>query len=113
MAVQEQQKDIYVCSSFQEIIDLLHRPELKERVDRVWVHGGSSVYTEAFRSPHFYRLYQTKIDKVYPSDTFFPRVDETLLSRIHDPDVLQGVQHENDVDFQVHVYQSTGVCPLP
>ena len=110
---EHQQKDVYVCASFQEIINHLQRPEIKERIDRVWVHGGISVYTEAFRSPHFYRLYQTRIEKVYPADLFFPQIDESLLSLIQDSETLQGVQYENDVVFQVQVYQSTGVCPLP
>ena len=113
VAQEHEKADVYVCTSFQEIIDHLQRPEIKERIDRVWVHGGNSVFNEAFRSPHFYRLYQTRIENVYPADVFFPQIDESLLTLIHDPETLQGVQHENDVAFQVQVYQSTGVCPLP
>lgn len=112
MPARELQKDVFVCSSFQEIIDRLNEPQIKERVDRIWVHGGSTVYREALRSPHFYRLYQTKIMARYPADVFFPQFDESRLNLVHDPEVLQGVQHENGVDFQVHVYQSTGVNPL-
>ena len=105
-------KDVFVCSSFEEIISHLNKPEIKQRVDRVWVHGGVSVYTEALRSPYFYRLYRTTIEATYPADVFFPRVDETRLTLVHDPDVLQGAQHENGVHFQVFVFQTTGVNPL-
>lgn len=112
MTNQELPKDVYVCSSFQEIIDHLNRPEIKERVDRVWIHGGVSVYKEALGSPYFYRLYKTVIEATYPSDVFFPPVDETRLTLVHDADVLQGVQRENDINFQVFVFQSTGVNPL-
>lgn len=112
MNAQPIKKDVYVCSTFEEILDHLNRPEIKERVDRVWVHGGSAIYAEALRSPYFYRLYQTKIQASYPCDVFFPRYDESRVTLVNDPDVPQGVQHDGGVDYQVYVYQSTGVSPL-
>jgi dihydrofolate reductase len=112
MDTHELPNDVFVCSSFEDIINHLNKPEIRERVDRVWVHGGVSVYTEALRSPYFYRLYRTTIEAKYPADVFFPRVDETRLTLVHDPDVLQGPQHENGVNFQVFVFQTTGVNPL-
>lgn len=112
MSPQQLREDVYVCSNLQEVIDHLNRPEIKERVDRVWVHGGSAIYAEALRSPYFYRLYFTKIKASYPSDVFFPRFDENRLSLVHDPDVPQGIQHDAGVDYQVCVFQSTGVSPL-
>jgi dihydrofolate reductase len=112
MSADQLPENVFVCSSFEDIINHLNRPEIKERVDRVWVHGGVSVYTEALRSPYFYRLYRTTIEATYPADVFFPRVDESRLTLVHDPDVLQGTQHENGVNFQVFVFQTTGINPL-
>ncbi|XP_046444453.1 dihydrofolate reductase-like [Daphnia pulex] len=112
MSADQLPENVFVCSSFEDIINHLNRPEIKERVDRVWVHGGVSVYTEALRSPYFYRLYRTTIEETYPADVFFPRVDESRLTLVHDPDVLQGTQHENGVNFQVFVFQTTGINPL-
>ncbi|EFX83482.1 hypothetical protein DAPPUDRAFT_301858 [Daphnia pulex] len=112
MSAHQLPENVFVCSSFEDIINHLNRPEIKERVDRVWVHGGVSVYTEALRSPYFYRLYRTTIEATYPADVFFPRVDESRLTLVHDPDVLQGTQHENGVNFQVFVFQTTGINPL-
>lgn len=107
-----QYRDVYVHSSLQEVIDHLRRPEMRERIDRVWVHGGAFGYAEALRSPHFYRLYRTKIHAEYPADTFFPRYDESCLKVVQDPDTPQGIQHDNGVDYEVVVYETTGVCPL-
>lgn len=112
MPAQEQAKDVYVCSSFEQIIEHLQRPELKERIDRVWVHGGNAVYTEALRSPHFYRLYHTKIQATYPADVYFPKADESLLKIVQDLDAPQGVQTDNGTNYEVFVFETTGVAPL-
>lgn len=112
MPVPEGFGNVYVCSTFQEVIDHLNRPEIKARVDRVWVHGGGKIYKEALGSPYFYRLYQSRIKASYNSDCFFPRFDESLMSLVHDPDVPQGIQHDNGIEYQVYVFQSNGVNPL-
>ena len=85
---------------------------MRERVDRIWVHGGVVTYTEALKSPHFYRLYITKIGATFPADVFFPRYDESRLSLVHDPLVPQGVQQDADIEYQVFVYETTGLNPL-
>lgn len=59
MSAKEDHKDVYVCSTMEDIINHLNRPEIKERVDRIWVHGGRFAYAAAMSSPYFYRLYQT------------------------------------------------------
>lgn len=106
------EKDLYVCSTFDDIIDHLNRPEIKERVDRVWVHGGRIAYAAALGSPYFFRLYQTRIRATYPCNVFFPRFNDDLLKLVHDPDVPQGVQQDAGVDYLVHVFETTGVNPL-
>lgn len=107
-------RDVYVHSSLQDIIDHLCLPDIRQRIDRVWMHGGSIGYIETLRSKHFYRLYKTNIYAKYLCDTFFPRYDENRLKLIEDPNVPRGVQHDDtaNVDFEVFVYETTGNCPL-
>ena len=105
-------RDVYVHSSFQDIIDHLCQPEIKQRIDRIWMHGGVVGYTEAFRSKHFYRLYMTKIDAEFECDVFFPRVDESCLRIVEDPSVPKDVQTDNGLSYRICVYGSTGKCPL-
>ena len=105
-------QDVYVHSSLEEIIDHLRQPEIRERIDRVWVHGGGFGYSAALRSKHFYRLYQTKIDAEFQCDVLFPNYDENKLKLVHDPDVPQGIQVDGDINYKVFVYETTGICPL-
>ena len=105
-------QDVYVHSTWKAIIDHLCQPEIRERVDRIWVHGGVITYTEALRSPHFYRLYITRIEANFPADVFFPKFDESRMCLVHDPDVPQGIQHDADVDYQIFVYETIGLNPL-
>ncbi len=104
--------DVHVHSTWDAIIEHLRQPEMRERIDRVWVHGGEAIYKMAMRSSLFYRLYWSKINASYPVDVFFPVCDENRLKRVHDPDVPQGVHHDAGVDYEVFVYESKGVSPL-
>ena len=103
-------KDVYVHSSLQDIIDHLRRPEMRNRIDRVWIHGGAFLYKEAFLSKHFYRLYLTKIYDNFGCDAFFPPYDVSRLKLVHDPEVPNGIQHDNGIDYEISVYET--VCPL-
>lgn len=109
-------RDVYVHSSLEDILKHLCQPEMRQRIDRVWMHGGVFGYNQALRSKHFHRMYITKIDAEYPCDVFFPRYDENRLKLVvdDDPRVPKGIQHDNnaDVDFEVFVYETTGECPL-
>ncbi len=105
-------RDVYVHSSLEEIIAHMRETDMRKRIDRVWMHGGGFGYKEALLSKHFYRLYHTKIDAEFACDVFFPRYDECQLQIVHDPDVPQGTQLDHGISYQIHVYESTGVCPL-
>ncbi|XP_045033646.1 dihydrofolate reductase, partial [Daphnia magna] len=104
--------DVYIHSSIEDIIAHIRLPEMRKRIDRVWMHGGAFGYQEALRSKHFYRIYLTKIHAEFQCDVFFPRYDENRLKLVHDPDVPQGIQVDHGISYQVHVYETTGACPL-
>lgn len=108
----EQYEDVHVFRHLSEVVAHLRLPQVRHRVDRVWVHGGRIVWTQALRSTHFHRLYLTKIDAVYDADVYFPDVDESLLEKVHDADVPQGVRVDNGVAYTVNVFQTRGTSPI-
>jgi dihydrofolate reductase len=36
--------DVYVCRSWEAMEDLLRSKEIADRRDRIWIHGGNTVY---------------------------------------------------------------------
>ena len=108
----EHPQDVYVYPEFQQIIERICSDALRHEIDRVWVLGGSAIYAEAMRSPHFHRLYITKIDAHFPCDVFFPEFHENQLQIVDDDQVPRGVQLDNGVEYRVFVYQTKGVGPL-
>jgi len=103
---------VHVFQNLSQVVAHLRLPEVRERVDRVWVHGGRIAWTQALQSAHFHRLYLTKIDAVFEADAHFPDVDESLLDKVDDIDVPQGVHVDNGVAYTVHVFQSRGTSPI-
>ncbi|XP_011693649.1 PREDICTED: dihydrofolate reductase isoform X1 [Wasmannia auropunctata] len=90
------------CKSIAHALDVISGME--NQVERVWVIGGSSVYKSAMESPHFGRLYLTRIKKKYECDTFFPPIPNDFVL-IEDPTVPQGTQEENGIEFVYEVYE--------
>lgn len=77
---------------------------MNDLVEKIWVIGGSSVYKAALESPNFHRLYLTRIKKYFECDTFFPELP-TNLGLVNDPDVPDGIQEENGIQFEYKVYE--------
>uniref|UniRef100_A0A8C2NFZ1 dihydrofolate reductase n=1 Tax=Capra hircus TaxID=9925 RepID=A0A8C2NFZ1_CAPHI len=50
-------------------------PVSYNKVDMVWIVGGSSVCKEAINKPSHLRLFVTRIMQELESDTFFPEID--------------------------------------
>nr|XP_048706017.1 dihydrofolate reductase isoform X3 [Caretta caretta] len=65
----------YLAKSLDDALVLLDSPELKSKVDMVWIIGGSSVYKAAMEKPVHQRLFVTRILQEFESDTFFPEID--------------------------------------
>ncbi|XP_040305667.1 dihydrofolate reductase isoform X1 [Herpailurus yagouaroundi] len=78
----------FLAKSLDDALELTEQPELADKVDMVWVVGGSSVYKinkeidascvfskEAMNRPGHVRLFVTRIMQEFESDTFFPEID--------------------------------------
>jgi dihydrofolate reductase len=48
--------DIYLCDSFSNAIDLVLKGDLHEKIENIYVIGGSSIYNEAFSYKFFDKL---------------------------------------------------------
>ncbi|XP_012538901.1 dihydrofolate reductase isoform X2 [Monomorium pharaonis] len=94
--------EVIACKSILHALDVISG--MQNQVERVWVIGGSSVYKSAMESPHFGRLYLTRIKKNFECDTFFPPIPNDF-ALITDPTVPQGTQEENGIEFVYEVYE--------
>ncbi|KYQ50751.1 Dihydrofolate reductase [Trachymyrmex zeteki] len=94
--------DAITCKSIPHAFDVISG--MQNQVERVWVIGGSSVYKSAMESPHFGRLYLTRIKKKFECDTFFPSISNDLVL-IEDPMIPQGIQEEKGIEFVYEVYE--------
>ena len=65
----------FLAKSLDDAFELIEDPELKNKVDMVWILGGSSVYKEAMNKPGHVRLFVTRIMQEFESDAFFPEID--------------------------------------
>ncbi|XP_077722825.1 dihydrofolate reductase isoform X3 [Canis aureus] len=65
----------FLAKSLDDALKLTEQPELVNKVDMVWIVGGSSVYKEAMNKPGHLRLFVTRIMHEFESDTFFPEID--------------------------------------
>ncbi|ERL91355.1 dihydrofolate reductase isoform X1 [Dendroctonus ponderosae] len=93
-------------TSFREALDKLEESAFRQLYENVWIIGGSSLYNETFRSPHFHRLYLTKIHKEFDCDTFLPALPGNL-KEISDPAVTEDIQEENDIEYTFQVFEVT------
>ncbi|XP_036888351.1 dihydrofolate reductase isoform X2 [Sturnira hondurensis] len=96
----------FLARSLDDALNLIEEPELKDKVDMVWIVGGSSVYKEAMNKPGHVRLFVTRIMQEFESDTFFPEIDlerYKLLPKY--PGVLSDVQEEKGIKFKFEVYE--------
>ncbi|KAM4638534.1 dihydrofolate reductase isoform 2-T2 [Amazona ochrocephala] len=96
----------YVSKSLDDALLLLDSPELKSKVDMVWIVGGTSVYKAAMEKPINHRLFVTRILQEFESDTFFPEInykDYKLLTEY--PGVPADIQEENGIQYRFEVYE--------
>nr|XP_023030198.1 dihydrofolate reductase [Leptinotarsa decemlineata] len=95
----------YSFKNLEECIKKLEDEDFKKLYENAWVIGGSRIYAEAMKSEYFYQLYLTRILKTFDCDTFFPELPDNLV-KVSDPDVPEGKQIENDIEFIYNVYQN-------
>jgi len=97
--------DAISFKSWEEAMDYLSKPEVRQDTHKIWVIGGSHIYQTAIKSPLCHRIYLTKILQEFPCDTFFPQFNEDEYKFVEDPEVPSGEQVEGDVRYTFNVYE--------
>ncbi|XP_048222833.1 dihydrofolate reductase-like [Perognathus longimembris pacificus] len=96
----------FLAKSLDEALKLIEQPELDNKVDMVWIVGGSSVYKEAMNRPGHLKLFVTWIMQEFESDTFFPEIDLEKYKLLPEyPGVLSEVQEEKGIKYKSEVYE--------
>ncbi|XP_015445924.1 dihydrofolate reductase isoform X2 [Pteropus alecto] len=96
----------FLAKSLDDALKLIEQPELRSKVDMVWIVGGSSVYKEAMSKPGHIKLFVTKIMQEFESDTFFPEIDLGKYKLLPEyPGVLSDVQEEKGIKYKFEVYE--------
>lgn len=93
-----------VSDSFDKAIEWLKSPEMKEKVDKIFVIGGETVYKIAMDSEHNQIIYLTRVHADFECDSFFPKIDTEKYQLHDDPDVPKEIQEENGIKFKYEVY---------
>ncbi|NXF07068.1 DYR reductase, partial [Smithornis capensis] len=101
----------YLSKSLDDALALLDSPELKSKVDMIWIVGGTSVYKAAMEKPIHHRLFVTRILKEFESDTFFPEIDYKNYRLLTEyPGVPADIQEENGIQYKFEVYEKAVVA---
>nr|AFM78648.1 hDHFR-yFcu fusion protein [Cloning vector pBART-SIL6]AFM78650.1 hDHFR-yFcu fusion protein [Cloning vector pBART]AFM78652.1 hDHFR-yFcu fusion protein [Cloning vector pBAT-SIL6]AFM78654.1 hDHFR-yFcu fusion protein [Cloning vector pBAT] len=96
----------FLSRSLDDALKLTEQPELANKVDMVWIVGGSSVYKEAMNHPGHLKLFVTRIMQDFESDTFFPEIDLEKYKLLPEyPGVLSDVQEEKGIKYKFEVYE--------
>ncbi|XP_055968437.1 dihydrofolate reductase [Sorex fumeus] len=96
----------FLAKSLDDALKLIEQPELTNKVDMVWIVGGSSVYQEVMNKPGHLRLFVTRIMQEFECDTFFPEIDLEKYKLLTDyPGVVSDVQEEKGIKYKFEVYE--------
>ncbi|XP_037653686.1 dihydrofolate reductase-like [Choloepus didactylus] len=94
----------FLAKSLDDALKLTEQPELANKVDIVWIVGGSSVYKEAMNQPGLLRLFVTRIMQEFESDTFFPEINTEKYKILPEyPGVLSDVQEEKGIKYKLEM----------
>ncbi|EHH28467.1 hypothetical protein EGK_18909 [Macaca mulatta] len=96
----------FLARSLDDALKLTEQPELANKVDMIWIVGGSSVYKEAMNHPGHLKLFVTRIMQDFESDTFLPEIDLEKYKLLPEyPGVLSDVQEEKGIKYKFEVYE--------
>ena len=96
----------FLAKSLDDALEIIEDPELTNKVDVVWIVGGSSVYKEAMNKPGHLRLFVTRIMQEFESDMFFPEIDFEKYKLLPAyPGVPLDVQEEKGLKYEFEVYE--------
>ena len=68
---------VITATSFTEALDRLSDNTLK--VNKIFVAGGTELYTEAIAHPYCASIHVTRVHDTYECDAFFPPIDNTVF----------------------------------
>ncbi|XP_018786502.1 PREDICTED: dihydrofolate reductase-like [Bactrocera latifrons] len=97
--------NVFLFPNLVSAMKRLEQRDLRERIENVWIVGGSGVYREAMSSPRCHRLYITNIKQKFNCDIFFPKIPNSFKEIGPDPETPLGVQEENGVQYEFKIYQ--------
>ncbi|KAB0376062.1 hypothetical protein FD755_012705 [Muntiacus reevesi] len=96
----------FLAKSLDDALELIEDPELTNKVDMVWIVGGSSVYKEAMNKPGHLRLFVTRIMQEFESDTFLPEIDFEKYKLLPEyPGVPLDAQEEKGIKYKFELYE--------
>ncbi|XP_070535606.1 dihydrofolate reductase-like [Ptychodera flava] len=94
-----------LSSTLDEAIKKLSEPPLEDKIDKVFITGGTSVYRESMESEHCHRIYLTRIMADFDCDTFFPEFDKNVFKLVSDPSIPDEIQEEKGIQYKFEVYE--------
>ncbi|XP_028023503.1 dihydrofolate reductase-like [Balaenoptera acutorostrata] len=96
----------FLAKSLDDALKFTEQPELTNKVDMVWIVGGSSVYKEARNKPGHLSLFVTRIMQEFEGDTIFPEIDLEKCKLLPEyPRVPSDVQEEKGIKYKFEVYE--------
>lgn len=104
-SLEDYPKEVIVCKSLEEALELIQNDDFKDKVENVWIVGGGSVYKEAMQSKQCDKLFLTQIMGTFECDAFFPGVPDDFKQIEGDENVPKGVQEENGIKYEYKVFQ--------
>ncbi|XP_033725589.1 uncharacterized protein LOC117315490 isoform X2 [Pecten maximus] len=102
----------YIARSLEDAISMVSgNGDLRDKVESLYVIGGSSVYKEAMDYPSC-RVYLTRVLADFDCDTYLPEFDSQKFIKLQScEEVPAGRMTENGVDFEFEVYDKTEISP--
>nr|P27421.1 RecName: Full=Viral dihydrofolate reductase; Short=vDHFR [Herpesvirus saimiri (strain 484-77)]pir/S14840/ dihydrofolate reductase (EC 1.5.1.3) - saimiriine herpesvirus 1 (strain 484-77) [Saimiriine alphaherpesvirus 1]CAA41575.1 unnamed protein product [Saimiriine gammaherpesvirus 2] len=96
----------FLARSLNDALKLIEQPEFVNKVDMVWIIGGSSVYKDAMNYSSHLKLFVTRIMQSFETDTFFPEIDlKKYKPLIEYPGVPSNTQEEKGIRYKFEVYE--------
>lgn len=88
---------------YPKLTEALKDLHLNNRVDKLWVIGGTCLYDEAVKDKNCKYLYITKIDQEFVCDAFFPNFNHNEFEELDESNVPKGIQEENGIQYEFKV----------
>ncbi|XP_066955476.1 dihydrofolate reductase isoform X1 [Macrobrachium rosenbergii] len=97
-----------ICQSFEAALEEACSQD--DKLETIWVIGGSSLYEMALTSEKLHRVYVTRILATIACDTFLPPLDLEKFKLVNDPAVPQEPQEESGLKYRYEVYEKSKDC---